>query len=120
VEHKYTKDYNMEMNKKREAIITSLSLTLDQHGNPVMDRHKIKIGSLKMYLEEKFPEYDHEQELINTCRWIDELLNDVQKTIEKEFDLDESIYLQERDVRSEGEVGDDQDVSEGEGSRRLY
>jgi len=106
--------------KKREAIITSLSLTLDQHGNPAMDRNKISIGSLKMYLEEQFPEYDHEQELINTCRWVDELLNEVQKTIEKEFDLDESVHLQERDVRSEGEVGDDQDISEGRRSRRLY
>ena len=73
--------------KKREAMITSLSLTLDQHGNPAMDRHKISIGSLKMYLEEQFPEYDHEQELINTCRWVDELLNEVQRTIEKEFNI---------------------------------
>ena len=97
--------------KKREAMITSLSLTLDQHGNPAMDRHKISIGSLKMYLEEQFPEYDHEQELINTCRWVDELLNEVQRTIEKEFNIDESVYIQEWDVRPEGEVGDDQDVS---------
>ena len=102
--------------KKREAIITSLSLTLDQHGNPAMDRDKINIGSLKMYLEEQFPEYDHEQELINTCRWVDELLNEVQKTIEKEFDLDESVHLQERDVRSEGEVGDNKDIPESKGS----
>jgi len=108
--------------KKREGIITSLSLTLigSENGNPAMDRQKINIGSLKMYLEEQFPEYDHEQELINTCRWVDELLNEVQRTIEKEFDLDESIYLQERDVRSEGEVGDDEDVSESRRSRRLY
>ena len=105
---------------KREAMITSLSLTLDQHGNPAMDRDKINIGSLKMHLEEHFPEYDHEQELINTCRWVDELLNEVQRTIEKEFDLDESVHLQEWDVRSEGEVGDDQDISEGRRSRRLY
>jgi len=30
------------------------------------------------------------------------------------------ITLNNKDVRSEGEVGDDQDISEGRRSRRLY
>ncbi len=104
---------------KREAIYTSLSLELDQRGNPVLHRHKVDLGSLREKLEEHFPEFDHQQELLNTCRWVDEVLNEAQQTIEREFGIDEGLYIQERAMpsgsgRPEEECGDDQDVPEGE------
>ena len=99
---------------KREALITSLSLIMDQRGNLILERKGVAIGSLKETLVEHYPEWDHLQATVDAARWVEELLNDTLKSIHKGFKLDESIHIQERDVRPEGEAGDDQDISEGE------
>ena len=103
---------------KREAMITSLSLILDQQG-VVLKRDRIPIGSLKKILESD-PRVLHVQEIVDSCRWIDDLLQDTFSRIAERYEFDESIRVQEQYVRSESEVRDNQDVSEGEGSRRLY
>ena len=103
---------------KREAMLTSLSLILDQQG-VVLKRDRIPIGSLKKILESD-PRVLHVQEIVDSCRWIDDLLQETFLRVAERYEFDESIRIQEWDVRPEGEVGDDEDVSEGEGSRRLY
>jgi len=106
--------------EKDDGILTSIALVIDSNGNLQLNRSKINLGSLLDKLNERYPEHDHNTETINPARWVDDLLNDVQFKIEKEFNIDESIRIQEWNVRSESEVGDSQDVSESEGSRRLY
>jgi hypothetical protein len=106
--------------KKREseAPVTSLSLILDHQGI-VLIRNRAPIGSLKAVLESD-PRVLHVQEIVDSCRWVDDLLQDAFLRIAERYEFDESIRIQEQYVRSESEVGYDKDVTESEGSRRLY
>jgi hypothetical protein len=104
--------------RESEALITSLSLILDQQGI-ILKRNRAPIGSLKKILESD-PRVLHVQEIVDSCRWIDDLLQEVFSRIAERYEFDESIRVQEQYVRSESEVGNNQDVSESEGSRRLY
>ena len=104
--------------RESEALVTSLSLVLDQQGI-ILKRDRAPIGSLKKILESD-PRLSHVQEIVDSCRWIDDLLQEVFLRLAERYEFDESIRIQERDVRSESEVGYDKDVTEGSGSRRLY
>ena len=111
--------------EKDDGILTSIALVIDRNGNLQLSRSKISLGSLLDKLNERYPEHDHNTETIIPARWVDELLNDVQSQIEKEFKVDEGLRVQKQSMsaesrRSKEELGDNQDVSEGEGSRRLY
>jgi len=111
--------------EKDDGILTSIALVIDRNGNLQLSRSKISLGSLLDKLNDMYPEHDHNTETIIPARWVDELLNDVQFQIEKEFKVDEGLRVQEQSVsteskRSKEEFGDNQDVSEGAGSRRLY
>jgi hypothetical protein len=111
--------------EKDDGILTSIALVIDSNGNLQLNRSKISLGSLLDKLNERYPEHDHSTEIIIPARWVDELLNDVQLQIEKEFKVDEGLRIQKQSMFTESErpkeeFGDNQDVSEGEGSRRLY
>jgi len=41
-----------------------------------------------------FPNWKHEQETINACRWVDDLINKTYIDIEKEFKTHESTSIQ--------------------------
>ena len=114
-----------DLKEKDDGILTSIALVIDRNGNLQLNRSKISLGSLLDKLNERYPEHDHNTETIIPARWVDELLNDVQFQIEKEFKVDEGLRIQKQSMsteskRSKEEFGDNQDVSEGEGSRRLY
>ena len=114
-----------DLKEKDDGILTSIALVIDRNGNLQLSRSKISLGSLLDKLNERYPEHDHNTETIIPARWVDELLNDVQSQIEKEFKVDEGLRVQKQSMsaeskRPEEEFGDNQDVSEGEGSRRLY
>jgi hypothetical protein len=115
----------VEHKEKGDGVLTSIALVIDSNGNLQLNRSKISLGSLLDKLNERYPEHDHNTETIIPARWVDELLNDVQFQIEKEFKVDEGLRIQKQSMsaesrRSKEEFGDNQDVSEGEGSRRLY
>ena len=115
----------VEHKEKDDGVLTSIALVIDSNGNLQLNRSKISLGSLLDKLNERYPEHDHNTETIIPARWVDELLNDVQFQIEKEFKVDEGLRVQKQSMsaeskRPEEEFGDNQDVSEGEGSRRLY
>jgi hypothetical protein len=115
----------VEHKEKDDGVLTSIALVIDRNGNLQLNRSKISLGSLLDKLNERYPEYDHNTETIMPARWVDELLNDVQFQIEKEFKVDEGLRVQKQSMsaeskRPEEEFGDNQDVSGGEGSRRLY
>ena len=114
-----------DLKEKDDGILTSIALVIDSNGNLQLNRSKISLGSLLDKLNERYPEHDHNTETIIPARWVDELLNDVQLQIEKEFKVDEGLRVQKQSMsaesrRSKEEFGDNQDVSESEGSRRLY
>ena len=115
----------MAHKEKDDGILTSIALVIDSNGNLQLNRSKISLGSLLDKLNERYPEHDHNTETIIPARWVDELLNDVQFQIEKEFKVDEGLRIQKQSMsteskRSKEEFGDNQDVTESKGSRRLY
>jgi len=108
--------------KEREggAYVASLSLVMDQTGQLIyIEGMECPIGSLKEMLD-LYPHWEPAQATLEAIQWIQEQLEDVKRRTNERFKDHESIRIQEWNVRSESEVGYDQDVSEGEGSRRLY
>ena len=83
--------------KETEAIVASVSLVLDQRGQLIIQHESCPIGSLKAVLE-TIPHWDHLQDTVDACRWVDELLHDSIKQISERYNLDESVYIQERNV----------------------
>ena len=107
--------------KKRESVayVASLSLAMDQTGQLIyLEGKECPIGSLKEMLEQ-YPDWEPAQATIEAVRWIQEQLEDVKHRTKERFADHESIRIQERPLyaapyRSEEELGDDQDVPEGE------
>ena len=102
-------------NKKDDGVISSIALIIDQNGNLQLDRSKINIGSLRDKLVAMFPNWKHEQETINACRWINELLNRTYADIEKEFGAYESTSIQGQSLhdssdRSNKKLRDDKEI----------
>lgn len=105
----------MEHNKRDDGVISSIALIIDQNGNLQLDRSKVDIGSLRDKLVAMFPNWKHEQETINACRWVDELMNVAYADIEKEFGVYENTGIQGRPLygssdRPDKELGDDKKV----------
>jgi|TARA_R110002111_G_scaffold251250_1_gene315657 hypothetical protein len=105
----------VEHNKKDDGVISSIALIIDQNGNLQLDRSKINIGSLRDKLVTMFPNWKHEQETINACRWIDDLINKTHTDIEKEFGTYESISVQRQSLydsshKSRKKLGDNKEV----------
>ena len=88
-------DHNKE--KETEATIASISIFLDQRGQLIIEHKCCPIGTLKEVLE-TLPQWDHLQDTVDACRWVGELLNDTVKQVNERYNLDEGIYIQERDV----------------------
>ena len=105
------------VHKKKEAhgYVTSLSLKWDQLGQLIYERKRVDVDSLKAVLTDHYPEWEQLQETIDTIRWVDDSLNELTLKL-SERARDESIRIQERDVRPEGEIGGDKDIPESEGS----
>lgn len=105
------------VHKKKEAhgYVTSLSLEWDQLGRLIYKRKRVDVDSLKAVLTDHYPEWEQLQKTIDTIRWVDDSLNELTLKLSERAE-DESIRIQERDVRPEGEVGGDKDIPESEGS----
>mgnify|MGYP003631451423 CR=1 FL=1 len=81
-----------------EALLSSLSILLDRKGNIIIEQKGVPIEDLKKALSETFPSWSDLQGVVDTARWIDESITDLNKYIMKEYGDHESIRVQERNV----------------------
>ena len=103
--------------KKKEAhgCVTSLSLEWDQLGRLIYKRNRVDVDSLKALLADHYPEWEQLQKTIDTIRWIDDELNELALKLSERAE-DESIRIQEWDVRPESKTGDNKDIPKSKGS----
>jgi hypothetical protein len=103
--------------KKREShgYVTSLSLEWDQLGRLIYERKRVDVNNLKTVLTDHYPEWEQLQKTIDTIRWVDDILSELTIKLSERAE-DESIRIQERDVRPESEIGDNKDIPKSKGS----
>ena len=80
------------------ATVASLALQIDNKGNLIIEQRGVEIDVLKDTLEGAFPEWAGLQETVDAARWVNDNLNDMSKTILKEFGENESVRIQKRNV----------------------
>jgi len=84
---------------ENEAVLSSIKLVMDFNGNLIVEQSRVPIDDLRKTLKLIFPSWDDFETTINASRWVDDYLTEVGSIILKEFGEDESIHLQERNVR---------------------
>lgn len=82
----------MGYNKKEEAVVASLSLSICKDGTLVTDHQFLDPDVLKSILKKTYPEWTSLDECVNCVRWVSDYLAEVDACINKEY-ADEDICV---------------------------
>lgn len=77
---------------------------MDKRCNLFIEYDHVDPENLKAELQKNFPKWGSLESTVNTVRWINDRICQLNHDINMEFE-DEGIYIQKRDVRSSKEDG---------------
>ena len=87
-----------------ENFLSTLRLVMTNDSSLFIEYDHVDPEDLKAELQKNFPKWEGLESTINTVRWVNDRICQLNHDINMEFE-DEGIYIQKRDVRSSKENG---------------